>query len=214
MSRKSAVLLALWLLIGAGLCYDYAPASSVWDGDAEALRHVAPPLRTLLAASLLLWVGAGLAGRWLLAQPTGSLQALGWAALLVVWAVAGRGTDYCLAAERYALWKYQVTDEETRQLAFPAVTAQLLPLVLRDLHSPAESLGLRGALALALGESHTQASYAALQSVAEDPHQNPYLQFHCLKSLRLLQPQRFAARLSAVPDSARALYWQYEPEKL
>lgn len=75
MHRWSAVLLMLWLALGAGLYITFAPSSYVWNNNAEALRRVASPLRTMLAVELLLWLCAGLGGFWLLSRPTWKYQA-------------------------------------------------------------------------------------------------------------------------------------------
>ena len=76
-----------------------------------------------------------------------------------------------LAAQNYTVWKYEVTDEENQQSTFPIVTAQLLPVlpvVVRDLQSPAELLLVR----TALGDTQAQGAYAALQAEVEDPRQD------------------------------------------
>lgn len=134
--------------------------------------------------------------------------------LIGSWCLAERRAQQYLVAEQYTIWKYQVTNEEARQEAFPVVTEKLLALVLRDLQNPAASRDQRAALALALGEAGTQAAYPALRAIVQDRSQDPYLQFHCLKSLRLLQPQQFSSLLLIAPDSAVVLYRQYEPDKL
>ena len=213
MSRFALALLVLWGLFGIGLYEMHDPASHVWNGNAEALRRVAPPLRTLEAASLLLWFGAGVAGYVLLTRTAGKRQAFGAALLLGAWVGAQRGAQHYLAAEEYTVWKYAVTDEETQAVNFPAIQAQLLPTVVWDVQNPAESLPFRSALAAALGHARIQGAYAALQAVAENPRQDPYLQLQCLKALRLLRPQQFTNRFLAASDSARALYQRYEPDK-
>lgn len=73
-----------------------------------------------------------------------------------------------LAAQNYTVWKYGVTDEENQQSTFPIVTAQLLPVVVWDLQSPAELLLVR----TALGDTQAQGAYAALQAVVEDLRQD------------------------------------------
>ena len=73
-----------------------------------------------------------------------------------------------LAAQNYTVWKYEVTDEENQQSTFPIVTAQLLPVVVRYLQSPAELLLVR----TALGDNQAQGAYAALQAEVEDPRQD------------------------------------------
>jgi hypothetical protein len=55
-----------------------------------------------------------------------------------------------------------------------------------------------------LGTAQLPAAYPLLQTIVEDPIQNTYLQFHCLKALRLLDPQRFAGGLTTASDSATA----------
>ena len=213
MSRFAIFPLILWVLLGVGSHISHDPSSHVWNGDAEALRRVAPPLRTLRVVSLVFWLGAGVAGYWLLSRTAGIRQVLGGGLLLGGWAIAERGAMAYFAAENYTVWKYQKTNEETQQANFPVVSAQLLAMVVRDLQSPAESLPFRCSLAAELGNTRTQSAYAALQAVVENPHQDPILQLHCLKALRLLRPEQFANRLLAAPDSARALYRRYEPDK-
>jgi hypothetical protein len=213
MSRFAMALLVLWVVLGVGLYEAYDPSSHVWNGDAEALRRVVPPLRTLRAGSLLLWLGAGVSGYWLLSRTTGKRHVLAGALLLGGWALAQRGAMHYFATEAYTVWKYQQTDEETQAATFPALPAQVMPLVLRDLQSPSESLCVRAALATELGKAQVQEAYPALRAVVEDPRQDPMLQLQYLKALRLLRPQQFANRLSAAPDSARVLYRRYEPDK-
>jgi hypothetical protein len=200
MHRKYAVPLALWLVLGIGLCYVYAPSSSVWNNDIEALRRVTPPLHTLLAVELLLLLGVGLLGLRLVSTQS-SKQKIGALLLLLF----GWGLTEKLVHQQLAI----------EQQAQPAITTKLLPLFLHDVQSATEPTRIRAKLAVALGEARTQAAYPALQAIVQDPHQNPYLQFHCLKALRLLQPQRFSTVLAASPsDSAIALYRKYEPSKL
>jgi hypothetical protein len=215
MHRKYAFALALLLVLGMGLCYVYAPSSYVWNNDVEALRRVTPPLRTLLTVELLLLLGVGLLGLRLVSIQS-SKQKIG-ALLLVLfgWGLAEKLVHQQLATEHYTIWKYEFTDAETSQQAQPAITTKLLPLFLHDVQSSTEPTRIRAKLAVALGEARTQAAYPALQAIVQDPHQNPYLQFHCLKALRLLQPQRFSTVLATSPsDSAIALYRKYEPSKL
>jgi hypothetical protein len=100
--------------------------------------------------------------------------------------------------------------EEWVSSSQPILTAKLLPLHLRDIQNPAESNRMRSKIALAVGTAQLQAAYLLLHTIVEDPGQSPYLQFHCLKALRLLRPQHFAARLTTTSDSAAILYSRYE----
>jgi hypothetical protein len=215
MHRQYAVPPALLLVLGIGLCHVYAPSSYVWNNDVEALRRVTPPLHTLLAVELLLLPGVGLLGLRLVSIQS-SKQKIGALLLLLFgWGLTEKLVHQQLAIEYYTIWKYGVTDAETSQQAQPAITTKLLPLFLHDVQSATKPTRIRAKLALALGEARTQAAYPALQAIVQDPHQNPYLQFHCLKALRLLQPQRFSTILAASPsDSAIVLYRKYEPSKL
>ena len=215
MNRRHIILIALLFALGAGFyCLSYAPSSYVWNGDAEALRRITPSLRTILIVKLVLLLGFCLLGLQALSIQSQRQRVGALLLLLSGWGVLEILDQHYLSAAYYTIWKYEVVTEEWAQDQ-PVITSKLLPLFVRDVQSAAESTDTRAKLALALGEAHTQAAYPVLKTIVEDPHQNPYLQFHCLKALRLLQPQRFSTVLAASPsDSAIALYRKYEPSKL
>jgi hypothetical protein len=215
MPQKYSWLLATWLMLSAFLCAAYAPSAYVWNDDAEALQKITPALHTVLAVQLLLLCGFGLLSLPALAIPSRKGKASALFLLLGGWGVAQRVADkQYLAVDWYTIWKYQAMTQEWASLSQPTLTARVLPLYLHDMQNPAESTHIRSKIALALGTAQLQAVYPLLQTIVEDPGQDPYLQFHCLKALRLLDPQRFAGRLTTASDSAIILYRQYEPAKL
>jgi hypothetical protein len=212
MPRNYSWLLATWLVLSACLCAVYAPSAYVWNNDAEALLKITPALQAVLAVQLLLLVGFGLLGLPALRIPSRQGKAGALFLLLGGWGVAQQvANKQYLAVEWYTIWKYQWLTEEWAASSQPTLTAKLLPLCLRDLQNPAESTRTRSKLALTLGTAQLPAAYPVLQTIVEDLGQDPYLQFHCLKALRLLDPQRFAARLASASDSATVLYRRYEP---
>lgn len=215
MHRASIVKIATFLALGAGFHYvSHDPDSYVWNGNAEALQKVTPPLHTMLAVELLLLLGVGLLGLWLLTIQSSKHKAGALLLLLLGWVITERLAHQYLAVEQYTVWKYEAVTEEYQEAGQPAITEKLLPLFLQDVQSPIESTPLRVKLALALGKAQTQAAYPVLRTIIQDPHEDPYLQLHCLKALRLLQPQHFSAILASSSDSAATLYRRYEPTRL
>jgi hypothetical protein len=213
MNRRHLTLIALLFALGAGLyCLSYAPGSYVWDGNKEALRRITTALHTILLVKLLLLLGCGVLGLRVLAIPSRKQRAGALLLVLAGWGVTEKVDQQYLSTAYYTVWKYAVVTEEWVQ-APPPMTPKLLSLFLQDVQSAAESTNTRARLALALGETHTQAAYPVLKTLVEDPHQNPYLQFHCLRALHSLQPQQVDRLLASTSDSAQILYRRYEPPK-
>lgn len=211
MRRRHLVLLALLFSLGAVYCQEYTPDTYVWNNDPALLRQIAPPLRTVLVLHLLLLGGLGLAGLGVLSRPARWQR---WLCLLLLgggWILAERLLQSYLAMEYYTIWKYEFKTEEYSEPTPPVITAQVLAALLHDVRNAGESVRIRSKLALMLGEARIQAAYPTLAAIVQDPRQNPYLRFHCLKSLHRLRPQQFAAVLGTLPaDSASMLYWKYQ----
>jgi hypothetical protein len=211
MRPRQLVLLLFLVVVGAFYVQEYTPANYVWNNDPTLVRQIAPPLRTVLAVHLLLLGGLGMAGFGALARPSRQQR---WSFLLLLgggWVLAERVLPSYLAVEYYAAWKYECKTEEYSEPAPPIINADVLALLLRDVRNVAEPVCIRSKLALLLGEAQMQAAYPTLVAVVQDARQNPYLRFHCLKSLRRLRPQQFAAVLATVPaDSALVLYRAYQ----
>ncbi len=203
---------AVALLLLTGLLYltEYAPESHVWNNDPVLLQQITSPLRKAFTLHLLVLGGIGLVGLRLLARPW---RGQTWVALLLLGGglLANQLLPYCLATDYYSIWKYEFKTEEYSEPAPPVLNARVVSCALQDLNNPAEPARMRSRLALMLGEARVQAAYPALVALASNPQQNPYLRFHCLKSIRRLRPQQFATVLRTVPnDSAVALYRQYQ----
>lgn len=211
MRPRQLVLLLFLLVVGAFYVQEYAPANYVWNNDPVLVRQIAPPLRTVLAVHLLLLSGLGMAGFGALARPSRQQR---WLFLLLLgggWVLAEQLLQSYLAVEYYAAWKYEFKTEEYSEPVPPVINADVLALLLHDVRNVAEPVRIRSKLGLMLGEAQLQAAYPALVAIVQDARQNPYLRFHCLKSLRRLRPQQFAAVLATVPaDSALMLYRKYQ----
>ena len=211
MRPRQLTLLLFLLVVGAFYVQEYAPATYVWNNDPALVRQIAPPLRTLLTMHLLLLGGLGIAGFGALSRPSRQQR---WLFLLLLgggWVLAEQLLQSYLAAEYYVAWKYEFRTEEYSEPVPSVVNADVLALLLHDVRSTTEPVRIRSKLALMLGEAQIQAAYPALAAIAYDARQNPYLRFHCLKSLRRLRPQQFQAVLATVPaDSALMLYRKYQ----
>ncbi|HET9502850.1 MAG TPA: hypothetical protein VFO93_04875 [Hymenobacter sp.] len=210
MHRQYCWIAALLLLTGQLYFVEYAPESHVWNNDPILLQQITPPLRKVFALHLLVLGGIGLVGLRLLARPW---RGQTWVALLLLGGglLTSQLLPYCLATDYYTIWKYELKTEEYSELAPPVLSARVVSCALQDLNNPAEPARMRSRLALMLGEARVQAAYPALVALASNPQQNPYLRFHCLKSVRRLRPQQFAIVLRTVPNnSAVALYRQYQ----
>ncbi len=195
----------------AGICclVEYTPENQVWNNDPVLLQQITPPLRKILAGRLLVLGGSGFLGLRVLARPRRGQIGVAFL-LLGGWVLAERLLQRHLAEDYYASWKYEFKTEEYAEMTPPTLDARVVAAALRDLHNPTESIRIRSKVALMLGDTHTQAAYPALAAIVQNPHQNPYLRFHCLKSLRRLRPRQFAAILRTAPaDSAVMLYQKY-----
>lgn len=210
MRRQQLWLAALLFVAGIFYFVEYTPENQVWNNDPVLLQHITPSLRKVLAGHLLMLGSIGFLGLWVLARPRRGQ--IGMVILLLGgWALAERLLQRQLAEDYYAIWKYEFKTEEYAELTPSTLDARVEAAALRDLHNPAEPIRIRSKVALMLGDTHLQAAYPALAAIVQDTRQNPYLRFHCLKSLRRLRPRQFAAILHALPaDSAAMLYRQYE----
>jgi hypothetical protein len=212
MRRQQLWFAALLLVVGVVCFVEYTPENQVWNNDPVLLQQITPPLRKVLAGHLLVLGSIGLLGLWVLARPRrGQIGVVLLLLLLGGWMLAEQLLQRQLAKDYYAIWKYEFTTEEYAEIMPPTLDTRVVAATLRDLHNPTESIRIRSKLALMLGDAHIQAAYPALAAIVQDTRQNPYLRFHCLKSLRQLRPRQFAAILHALPaDSAAMLYRQYE----
>jgi len=206
--RTYGGLLATWLVLGIMLWHEYTPSTYVLNRPVVQ-SLIAPALHVVRNAHLILFFVVSLVGMELLRLAPSRRVLLGWIVVLGAgcW-LTERGFRQYFAAEYYTIWKYQVVDKLDYQ---PLHTAYLVPLLLRDVQNPAESFRVRAKLVFALGHAGIQPAVPVLEAIVHAPDQNPELRFYCFQSLRLLQPQRFAALLAAMPtDSAVVLYRQYE----
>jgi hypothetical protein len=211
MQPRQLVLLLFLLVVGAFYFQEYTPTTYVWNIDPALVRQIAPPLRAVLTMHLLLLGGLGIAGFGALSRPSRRQR---WMFLLLLsggWVLAEQLLQSYLAVEYYAVWKYEFKTEEYSEPVPSVINTDVLALLLHDVRNVAEPVRIRSKLALMLGEARMQAAYPMLAEIVHNARQNPYLRFHCLKSLRRLRPQQFSTVLATVPaDSALMLYQKYK----
>ncbi len=210
MRRQQLWFAALLFVAGIFHFVEYTSENQVWNNDPILLQQITPPLRKVLAGHLLMLGSVGFLGLGVLARPRRGQPGI-VLLLLGGWVLAEQLLQRHLAEDYYAIWKYELKTEEYAEITPPTLDERVVAAALRDLHNPVEPIRIRSNVALMLGDAHIQAAYPALATIVQNPHQNPYLRFNCLKSLRRLRPRQFAAILHALPaDSTTMLYRQYE----